>query len=366
MKRILFISILLVFFACHKEDEHPDRSAPVVTIQALVQSQVFQIGDTIHFEIDFVDASLLKSISIQIKDSKGIVLWQPASVIQPNSNSYHYSGVFINNIGVSTSAIFSVDACDQFDNAVQKAISIQFVGTPSVINASDYSIALLYYCEIVHVLDISANTGMYGTCANVSIKDQNASNSDTLIVDFGTTNCLDTYGRYKRGKIICIYDGPYNDSLTTKQISFSNYFVNNIQINGTAFITNNGRNAYGNTWYAYTSNGSMILPFGGIVTITNNVALALTAGQFTPNLLDDTWSIYGTSLGTNQYGTDYSVSNTLFTPVNRNLSCSWFSQGTLSFTPQGQPIQTIDFGNGDCDYRAAIIIGTTTYTYFLQ
>ena len=43
------------------------------------------------------------------------------------------------------------------------------------------------------------------SCANYKSIASDSSDADTLIIDFGEVDCLDKYGKLRRGKIIIIY-----------------------------------------------------------------------------------------------------------------------------------------------------------------
>lgn len=365
MKKILFLLLItsIIFSSCHKEDIKPDNTPPVITIIKPIQNQIFSFNDTIKIEIDIIDASNLKSVVIGLKDNNGNVIWHPNEQLVLNSSSFHYSGYAINTQATATICYLEIIASDEFDNYGGKNSTIQCTGTTSLTNAIDYTGSLLYFTDIVHILDQAALTGNYGSCATVNTSAFNSGNNDTITVDFGPSNCMDIFGRNKRGKIICIYNHGFNDSLTYKQISFNNYFVNDIQLTGTASITNNGHSTVGYRWYAFTNNGTMELTSGESLPITNNLSLLRISGESTSTFSDDVWNIFGTSLGTDRFGQFFSATNSMATPVQRNLNCGWFSQGTIDVTPQGSSSRPINFGNGTCDNQGTITIGLNNYWF---
>ena len=64
------------------------------------------------------------------------------------------------------------------------------------------------------------------SCANYKSIAADSSDADTLIIDFGEVDCLDEYGKLRKGEIIVIYTAPYQDSLAVNTTTFNHYYVN--------------------------------------------------------------------------------------------------------------------------------------------
>ncbi len=204
---------------------------------------------------------------------------------------------------------------------------------------------------------------LLSSCATITFDTINHTNADTIVVDFGPTNCFCHDLRFRRGKINISYTKPhYWDSLDVITITFSNYFVNDYGVSGIKTITNMGRVA-GQSTYNVTVNAGMITkPNGTTFTWNANHTRKWIAGENTPFFwLDDVYSYTGSSNGNSSNGASYT--SNIVTPLIRKLNCpKWFVQGVVDFTPNSKPMRTIDYGTGACDDVAIVTINGHQYT----
>ena len=108
------------------------------------------------------------------------------------------------------------------------------------------------------------------SCANYKSIATDSSDADTLIIDFGEVDCLDEYGKLRRGKIIVIYTAPYQDSLTVITTTFNHYHVNSTNwVQGSRTITNLGRDAEGHMVFAIAVDANITTEIGRIDWISN-------------------------------------------------------------------------------------------------
>lgn len=209
-----------------------------------------------------------------------------------------------------------------------------------------------------------AQGGLGSNCASITLDTVSANRS--VIIDFGSVNCVCKDGRNRRGKIIATYTGRYRQAGTVITISFDNYFVNDNQVKGTKKTTNNGVNNAGHLVYTVEVNGQIIKANnGGTVSWTSTRQREWKAGEGTPLILtDDVYSITGTASGTNASGVSYTI--VITQPLIRNMSCRWFESGKLDVTPQGKPTRTLDYGNTGCDANATVTILGRAYAIVLR
>jgi hypothetical protein len=204
---------------------------------------------------------------------------------------------------------------------------------------------------------------LLSSCATVT-KDT-VSNPHTLTIDFGTTNCLCNDGRYRRGQIIVTYTGKYRDSGYTHTISFNNYYVNDNKVTGTRTVTNKGLNSNGKPYFEIAINGAIILDSNkGTISKVCNRTRTWVAGSNTLVRLDDVYEITGSGTLTRANNTTVAVNIT--SPLVAAASCNWIKQGTVQLTPQNKPLRTLDYGNGNCDNKATLTVGTKTKTITLH
>jgi hypothetical protein len=220
------------------------------------------------------------------------------------------------------------------------------------------------------------------TCATVSVHDLIPADPDTLLVDFGNTNCVCSDGKVRNGMIRYVYSAGhhYRDSGIVITVTPVNYSVDSYQISGTKSITNRGRISGSNFTWDITANFTVIKPNNG-GTITWNCSrtkiLLNTSAVYNGALFPINWAqakigLTGNASGTTAAGGTYTANITQM--LVRDMTCSpslshphWHPiiQGTIVFTPSGHLARTIDFGNGACDLTATVTIAGVSFNITL-
>lgn len=209
-------------------------------------------------------------------------------------------------------------------------------------------------------------------CGTITISSIDTIWPKTLTINFGTTNCLCSDGRFRRGKIIANLTGRYRDSLTVITVTLDQYYVNDYHIEGTKTITNLGHiGIYGaghNLKYSIgVSNAKITPPTGNPIYWNSTRTREWIEGENTPwpDWQDDVYLIEGSADGTDANGNTFTV--TITTPLRIALDCKWIESGTLEITPAGLAIRTVDFGSGSsCDSQASVTINGITYPFTMQ
>lgn len=201
-------------------------------------------------------------------------------------------------------------------------------------------------------------------CASATV--DTTSNPHTIVIDFGTTNCMGIDGRNRRGKILASYSGRFREQGTVINITFDNYFVNDHKIAGTKKITNQGNNQSGNLVYKVEVNGVVTKPTGNATyTWISTRMREWKAGATTPlNILDDVYGITGTANGVTFEGVAYTLTATQ--ELVRKMNCRWFESGKLELTQSGFPAIVLDYGTTGCDANATISVLGISYPVILQ
>jgi hypothetical protein len=185
-----------------------------------------------------------------------------------------------------------------------------------------------------------------------------------LTIDFGATNCLCDDGKYRRGKIICTFNGDYYSAGTTITYTFEDYFVNDYQVLGTKTVTNMGRNSSNHLWWQITVTGQIVKPNNGGTFYWNSTRQnewLEGEGQLWYKWV---YLITGSAWGTQTDGKTYNVNITA--PLKFKFNCEWICSGTLTIQPQDQPLITVDYGDGTCDNVAIATINGTNYTIYMN
>jgi hypothetical protein len=225
---------------------------------------------------------------------------------------------------------------------------------------------------------VAPQNSVLSTCATISLYNSDTTNSDTLLVDFGNSNCVCNDGKIRNGQLRYVYSGGhhYRDSGIVITVTPISYLVEGNQVSGTKTITNKGRISAGNFQWDITSNLTIVKANGGGTltwSCTRSKVLLNTSSVYSGasnpiNWLQARVGITGSASGTTAAGNSYTA--TITSQLIRDFSCSPssanphrhpFIQGSFDFTPSGKPTRTVDFGPGTCDLNATVTINGHTY-----
>jgi len=201
-------------------------------------------------------------------------------------------------------------------------------------------------------------------CATVSL--DTTAFPRVLTIDFGDTNCLSNDGRYRRGKILVSFTGRYRKPGTIITTTFDNYYVNDNEVEGTKVVTNNGFNDARHMSWTISVNGVITLAGGkGTITWKSQRTREWVEGSDTPhNRWDDVFLITGQASGNRANGLSWARKIT--NPLKVELACRFIVSGTVEIKPEGKPMRTLDFGDGECDNLATVTVNGKTYTIHLR
>lgn len=211
-----------------------------------------------------------------------------------------------------------------------------------------------------------------GGCATVTITPFDFTTwPKTVTIDFGSTNCLGQDGNYRRGKIVYVLTGRWEDSLTVVTINPDNYYVNDYKVEGTKTVTNKGHigtmNGTHNLVYTdVVTNGKITAPDGAFSTWEANHTIEWTEGENTgwPYVMDDVFFVSGSNSGVDASGKSYTI--VITSPLKFANACRWVEQGTVELTPEDMDTFTVDFGGGNCDNQATVTINGYTYVIIMN
>ena len=202
------------------------------------------------------------------------------------------------------------------------------------------------------------NTGSSGT-RNV----ETTFSGDTVIhiitfEDFVHTK--DPKGRIKNGSMIIKVVGRPPLPKFWRQVSFDNFTVNDILMEGIKVIEKTGLH----TFTMSLVDGKVSFPDDNVCTREFNRVRTWIAGYDTPReIWDDAFSITGETWGINCNGQSYL--HTITTPLIHERSCRWIVEGVVSSVVDETDI-VLDYGNGECDNLATVTIQGETRTIKLR
>ena len=208
------------------------------------------------------------------------------------------------------------------------------------------------------------------SCANYKSIASDSSDADTLIIDFGEVDCLDNYGKLRRGKIIIIYTAPYQDSLSQISTTFDHYYVNSTNwVQGSRTVTNLGRNVNGDMVFEIVVNANITTEIGRIDWISNRTRFWTDGINTTQYPFDDIYKVVGSASGNGLNNRDFTVNITdslevnlgcLLPTITYNKRCVIVS-GKVKVTPEGYAEREIDYGMGGCNCDFSVTINGETY-----
>jgi len=209
------------------------------------------------------------------------------------------------------------------------------------------------------------------TCPSVTFDRPPDSNwPKTVTIDYGT-GCMGFYDNTRSGKIIITLTGPRLEEGSVRTVTFNNYYINGIGVEGTKQVTNLGLNDDQKLEFSVTLTGGKItLEDGQIIERSLERQRVWRSGKETPNIWDDEFQVTGTATGVNRNGTEYT--NTIITPVILKRACRFAVSGVIKLEIEGltEPVE-LDYGDGECDATAVITMGgkskeiTLRYRYTL-
>ncbi len=213
----------------------------------------------------------------------------------------------------------------------------------------------------------------YGDCATVTISPfGHGVFPKTITVDFGDSNCEGNDGVFRRGKIITTITDYYRNDDCVITTTLDNYYVNDYKVEGTKTVTNQGRNDAGHLHYTIeVTDATITSPEGEEITWQSNRTREWIEGEETTvltdglaGILDDVYSITGSSSGVNRFGKSYTI--TITKALRVEADCFWISEGTIEIAPEDRKIRTLDYGDGTCDNNATVTIDGKTYNIILR
>ncbi len=203
-------------------------------------------------------------------------------------------------------------------------------------------------------------------CYTVTIDTTASSNGfpKTVTLDFGS-GCTGLDGHTRVGKITTVFSGPLSQTGSTATTTFQGYYVDSIHVDGTHIITNQSS---GGTFIfsVQVQNGKLTLPSGNYIAWNKNRTWTQISGQGTTTLLDNSYSITGTSNGTLFVNdSTYQWTTNIINPCIRELICPWIVQGRVQLT-WNTLSGVIDFGSGNCDNVATVDVEGKTFNITLR
>jgi hypothetical protein len=235
---------------------------------------------------------------------------------------------------------FVFNACKKSDDA--KAEEMLVMTSEDVATHEDFSEQIDLDADGA----IEERGGGGSGCPTVTFAQPQGTWPNTITIDFGDY-CERPDGRVLKGVIIIEQSAAMFTAGAVRTLNFDNFFVDEVQVEGSKSWTNNGLNDDGQWSYTKTATDMVLsYPDGTTSTWSHNHTSTLIAGGDTPTHFDNVWSTVGNTSGTNRQGDAFTA--TITEPLIKRALCRWISEGVIAFT-RGDRSATLDFGNGTCD-----------------
>ncbi len=239
----------------------------------------------------------------------------------------------------------SIDLAD--DDAVSDAIF------EDVFNTVDYADIILEGFQKGESAKSEAFVVLSDSCPEVTITHpSDAIWPKTITVDY-SAGCTGFYENTRSGKIIIVVTGPRRETGSKRTVSFDNYYINGIKVEGTHELENMGFNASQNLLVSVTlTGGKLTLPDGKTIERSFEHQREWIAGLLTRNPWDDECLITGTAAGVTINGVAYT--KTIMTALHWKRVCRFLVSGVIQIERENMEPVEIDFGTGDCDAVATV------------
>lgn len=231
-------------------------------------------------------------------------------------------------------------------------------------NETDDVLEMTNEVEAALTGDAAGRSSEWGyPCAEV-VKDEVAK---TITIDFGTA-CVGPYGRIRSGKVMISYSGEINDGISNRIITFENYVVNNKGVEGQIELRDIQENADGSV----QSTKKMIdltvtFPNGQSVTYNGSRTRVWTEGVRDGDPSNNIFEITGSVEGV--WSTGRTFTHKIVEPIIADWSCA--AAGNFARVDGLVEIEklngyvsrkrTIDYGDGNCDNKITVTIGSRTF-----
>ncbi len=191
-----------------------------------------------------------------------------------------------------------------------------------------------------------------GDCADITITPHDSTYPKTITIDFGN-GCLGRDGKFRSGAIIIHLTAPLRRPGSVVTITFRDYFVNRVHLEGSKVISNLS-DPPTHKWSVQVVGGKVTFPSGRGYSFQSIKVKTQVAGMDTRIVRDDVYEITGRS----QTGFNGGLTITLNTesPLVKKVACPWISDGKLKIKINDR-VLFLDYGfpaGGQCDNKALL------------
>jgi len=251
-----------------------------------------------------------------------------------------------------TNEVTEEQAATYSDESAQADASFDDVADLGMTAADADNSAAIGRTTRLYVPDFAELRLVIGTCPTITVSPNDSTYPKTITIDFGDS-CVGIDGKLRSGKIVLHLTGPIRRSGSVLTITFVNFYLNHVHLEGTKIISNLSEN---NT-VKFT-----VQVVGGKVTFRSGRGYSYEsfkykkqiAGMDTRIVRDDVFEITGWAKI--KYNSGLVVKFETVDPLIKKVNCPWISDGTLKIQINDRVLK-LDYGfphNGDCDDKALL------------
>lgn len=195
-------------------------------------------------------------------------------------------------------------------------------------------------------------------CAEITHDRDNKS----ITIDYGD-GCMDVRGRFRSGVILITYTDHRSVPGAMRTVSFDNFVVDSVQVEGTRTITNISEDTVGSVVFnVILEGGRLTYPDGTFATRAANFTRTWLRGT---DPLEDEGYREGSSSGVNREGENYTV--TILERIVFKRDCSrrkfFIPVAGVKEVVKGDVVAIVDYGDGECDNLYTVTVNGQTTEY---
>jgi len=191
-----------------------------------------------------------------------------------------------------------------------------------------------------------------GDCAEITVTPNDSTYPKTITIDFGS-GCLGRDGKFRSGAIIVHLTAPLRRPGSVVTITFRNYYVNRVHLEGSKIISNLSDPPL-HKWRVEVVGGKVTFPTGRGYSYQSIKTKTQVEGMDTRIVRDDVYEITGRSQ--TEFNSGLTITLNTETPLVKKVACPWISDGKLKIKINDRVLY-LDYGvpgGGQCDNKALL------------
>lgn len=191
-----------------------------------------------------------------------------------------------------------------------------------------------------------------GDCAEITITPNDSTYPKTITIDFGN-GCLGRDGKFRSGAIVVHLTAPLRRPGSVVTITFRNYYVNRVHLEGTKVISNLSDPPM-HKWSVQVVGGKVTFPTGRGYSYQSIKVKTQVEGMDTRIVRDDVYEITGRSQ--TEFNSGLIITFNTESALVKKVACPWINDGKLKIKINDRVLY-LDYGfptDGQCDNKALL------------